>query len=78
MSCNVRQSMNTETIIFLGRVRLFAGRTRDYYCAYRALEKPEEGGGKAIDGKEEIEKMRKICKTHGNIVGMDPGFIDRQ
>ena len=70
---NMVASMCTETILTVQRVRRFARRTRDYCRAYPALEK-----GGDIESKDMIEKMKKICKAHRNILGMEPGFIDKQ
>ena len=36
----------------------------------------EKGGD--IESKEVIEKMKKLCKAHRNILDMEPGFIDKQ
>lgn len=75
---NILQSMSMESILTLGRVRRFARRSRDYARAYRALEKEVARGDSVIDGKAVIEKMRKLCKAHRNIVDMEPGFLDGQ
>lgn len=75
---NIRQSMNTLDILYIGRIRRFARRTRDYCRAYEALAKQVASGGKAIGSKAEIEKMRKICKAHRSIIDMEPGFIGRR
>jgi len=70
---NMVASMCTDTILTVQRVRRFARRTRDYCRAYLALEK-----GGDIESKDMIEKMKKICKAHRNILDMEPGFIDKQ
>ena len=59
-------------ILTLSRVRYFARRTRDYCRAYLKLENDADG----IESKDSIEKMRKTCKAHRNIIDMEPGFID--
>ena len=70
---NMVASMCTDKILTVQRVRRFARRTRDYCRAYLALEK-----GGDIESKDMIEKMKKICKAHRNILDMEPGFIDKQ
>ena len=71
---NIVACMNTDTILTLPRIRRFARRTRDYCRAYLKLEKDAKGA----DSKDTIEKMRKTCKAHRNIIDMEPGFIDTQ
>lgn len=71
---NIVASMNRESILTLPRVRRFARRTRDYCRAYLRLQKVPEGA----ESKDSIERMRKTCKAHRNIIDMEPGFIDKQ
>ena len=71
---NIVKSMCRGTILTLSRVRRFARRTRDYCRAYLRLEKVENG----TESKDSIEKMRKTCKAHRNIIDMEPGFLDTQ
>ena len=71
---NIVSSMCRETILTLRRVRRFARRTRDFCRAYLKLEM----AGVAPDSKDCIEKMRKTCNAHRNIIDMEPSFIDRQ
>ena len=70
---NMVASMCTKKILTAQRVRRFARRTRDYCRAYLVLEK-----GGDIESKDTIEKIKKACKAHRNILGMEPGFIDKQ
>ena len=37
---------------------------------------PEKCGD--IESKDMIEKLKKICKEHRNILDVEPGFIDKQ
>ena len=70
---NIVASMCPETILTLSRVRRFARRTR-YYCrGYFKLAKDREGA----DSKKKIERMRKTCKAHRNIIDMEPNFLDK-
>ena len=69
---NILASMCRETILTLSRIRRFARRTRDYCRAYLRLEKDADG----TESRDSIEKMRKTCKAHRNIIDMEPGFID--
>lgn len=78
LHANILASLCPDTILTLGRVRRFARRTRDFCRSYRSLANNPEKGGACIDGKESIERMRKLCKAHRNIVDMEPGFIGRQ
>ena len=71
---NIVSSMCRETILTLPRIRRFARRTRDYCRAYLKLENDAAGA----ESKDRIEKMRKTCKAHRNIIDMEPGFIDKQ
>ena len=71
---NIVSSMFRETILTLPRLRRFARRTRDYCRAYLKLENDAAGA----ESKDRIEKMRKTCKAHRNIIDMEPGFIDKQ
>ena len=71
---NILASMCRQEILTLSRIRRFARRTRDYCRAYLKLEKDAAG----IESKDSIEKMRKTCKAHRNIIDMEPGFIDTQ
>lgn len=71
---NIVASMCRKTILTLPRIRRFARRTRDFCRAYLKLEKDAAGA----DSKDRIEKMRKTCKAHRNIIDMEPGFIDKQ
>ncbi|CAM9642953.1 unnamed protein product, partial [Sphacelaria rigidula] len=71
---NILAFMCRKNILTLSRIRRFARRTRDYCRAYLKLEKDATG----IESKDKIEKMRKTCKAHRNIIDMEPGFIDTQ
>ena len=71
---NIVASMCPETILTPSRVLSFARRTRDYYRGFFKLVKD----GEEADSKERAEKMRKTCKAHRNIIGMEPGFLDKQ
>ena len=69
---NMVASMCPRTILTLRRVRRFARRTRDYCRAYHALEK-----GGEIESKSMIEKMKKDCKAHRNILDMELSALSR-
>lgn len=71
---NMMASMDRGTILTLPRIRRFARQTRDLCRAYLQLEKDAV----APDSKDSIEKMRKTCKAHRNIIDMEPGFVDTQ
>ena len=64
--------MCRETVLALSRIRRFACRTRDYCRAFLRLEKDAVSN----ESRDSIEKMRKTCKAHRNIIDMEPGFID--
>ena len=66
-------SMCPETILTLSRVRSFARSTRDYCRGYFKLAKD----GEEAESKETIERVRKTCKAHRNIIDMEPGFLDK-
>ena len=68
---NIVTFMYPETILTLSRVRRFARHTRDYCRGYFKLAK----GGEESDSKEKIERMRKTCKAHRNIIDMEPVFF---
>ena len=74
LHANILRCFCRKTILTLARVRRFARRTRDYCRAYLELEKSPGGA----ESKDSIEKMRKACKAHRNIIDMEPGFIDTQ
>ena len=71
---NILASVCRETILTLSRIRRFARRTRDYCRAYLRLEK--DAGGP--ESRDSIEKVRKTCKAHHNIIDMEPSVIDTQ
>ena len=71
---NIVVSMCRETILTLPRIRRFARRTRNYCQTHLELEKDAAGA----DSKDSIEKRRKTCKAHRNLIDMEPGFIDKQ
>ena len=71
---NILASVCRETILTLSRIRRFARRTRDYCRAYLRLEK--DAGG--TESRDSIEKVRKTCKAHHNIIDMEPSVIDTQ
>ena len=66
-------SMYRETIMTLPRIRRFARRTRDFCRVYFVLEIDVEGA----ESKDNIEKMRKICKANRIIIVMEQGFLGR-
>ena len=74
MHRNVFAFMCREKILTLSQVRRFAQRTRDYCRACLKLEKDADG----IESKDSIEKKRKTCNSHRNIIDMEPGFVDTQ
>ena len=59
----------SETVLYLDRVRKFARRTRDYRRVYESKE--------PVGGKVDVEKLRKLHKTHRSALDSDLSFLQR-
>lgn len=79
---NTLKSLDTSDVLMLPRVRKFARRTRDYRRVYSQLAEAGDDATKisaeygGAEGFKLVEKMRKACKTHRNIVDMEVSFLN--
>ena len=77
---NVREALDTADVLTLGRVRLYARKTRDYRRVYAMISEDGEAiHSRNADGKEGyalIETMVKTRKAHRNIVDMEQRFLN--
>ena len=80
LSRNVSRALDTEKILTLDRVRLYARKTRDYRRVYALISEDGEAiHSRNFDGKEGyalIETMVKTRKAHRNIVDMEQRFLN--
>ena len=72
---NIAASMCPETILALSR-------SAAYHAARETTSIADNisssRGQEEAESKENVERMRKTCKAHRNIIGMEPGFLDKQ